>query len=461
MKQRDLTTGSIKKNLLYMSLPTMGGFFIQTLYDIVDMIWIGKISLEALAGVTVFSSIFWMAMILNEIIGSSSVSLISQSYGEGDIEKTRKIVEQTITFKGLVAIIAGMILVVGLRPLATFFDPNPLVVNAAMDYGYIRAFFLPVMFSSYTVNTALRCVGDSKRPFYLMLVSAILNLVLDPILIFETLPLHVGKFNFVLQGFGLGVFGAALATVISVTIAFLLGFLLLLSDKTNVKITIKGLFTLDKKIDYKLITIGLPSGAENLNRNLSNLVILKLIGGYGSVAIAASGIGMRYAGLLIMPLIGLTMGGGAIVGQNLGVNKVDRAKETAQSAAWLGLVTMIFAIILTYIFSEDIMRLFSPSPEVIAIGIPMLRILVLSMIMLSLFFGYATVFSGSGYNMPFLYSSIAGRWIGIVFATVGVLVFKADINWIWISYVFGDIVEYFVIMYFYRKGDWQKKRVIR
>lgn len=461
MKTRDLTKGNIKKNLLYMSLPTMAGFLAQTLYDVVDMMWIGRISVEALAGVTIFATIFWLVGVLNEIIGSSSVSLISQSYGEGDKEKTKKIIEQTIAFKGLVAIIAGLILAFTIKPLAAFFDNNPRVIQSVISYGYIRIFFIPIMFSSFTVNTALRSIGDSKKPFYLMLISSVLNVVLDPIFIFDTLPIKLGFIEFNLKGLGMGVFGAGLATVISITVAFTIGLYFLTSGKSYIKIDIKGIFKLDKEIDYKLMTIGLPNGVEALNRNLSNFVVMKFIGHYGSVAIAASGIGMRFMGILFMPLIGLMMGGGAIVGQNIGVNQIDRAKETAKSAAQLGVSIISVVSILTFFYDEEIMRLFTTEQEVITIGAPMLKILVIGMFLLAILFGYSTVFSGSGYNLPFLVSSMFGRWAGAIpFAFVAIYILDLNIMWLWVSYLVGDIVEFIVIMYYYKQGKWQTNKVV-
>ena len=95
----ELLTGDLRKNLLKMSIPTMLGFFLQAVYDIVDMIWVGRISASAVAGVTIFSTVFWMVEVLNEIIGTSSISLISQNYGMG--RKTRKVVEQTLLLKHL------------------------------------------------------------------------------------------------------------------------------------------------------------------------------------------------------------------------------------------------------------------------------------------------------------------------------------------------------------------------
>lgn len=162
-----------------------------------------------------------------------------------------------------------------------------------------------------------------------MLVSSVLNVLLDPLFIFERLNVKFWIVDFSMTGLGMGVFGVALATVISIFVAFLFGFYFLVSGASNIKISWRGLFRLNPEIDYKLITIGLPNGAETLMRNLSNFAVMKLIAAYGSVAIATAGIGMRYLGLLFMPLVGLMMGGGAIVGQNIGVGQIDRAEKTA------------------------------------------------------------------------------------------------------------------------------------
>src|SRR5512133_402203 len=143
---RDLTKGSITGNLLAMSVPTMLGILGQTLYDVIDLVWIGRISAKAVAGATLFSSIFWLVEVLNEVIGTSSVALITQSVGSGDDERTNRIVEQTIVFKAFVAIIAAILLYIGLEPALRVFSSDPEVVAAGLAYGRIRTFFLPIFF---------------------------------------------------------------------------------------------------------------------------------------------------------------------------------------------------------------------------------------------------------------------------------------------------------------------------
>lgn len=437
-----------------MSLPTMFGFVAQTLYEIVDMIWIGRISKEAVAAVTIVTSIFWLIWVLNDIIGASSVSLISQSYGSGSKKRTSRVIEQTLTFKGLVALIAASLLLVLIKPLLHFFTDSQEVVRAALDYGYLRIFFLPIAFSSVTVNTALRCIGDSKKPMYIMLFSSVLNIVLDPVLMFERIPL-LGW-----PGFNLGVFGAALATSISMTAAFLLGMWFLFSGRSYVKPSLRGLLRLDREIDRKLITIGLPSGMEMLSRNLAGLVTLKFVAMYSTTAVATMGVGNRLFAFAFMPTVGLLSGGGTIVGQNLGAGKVERAEQTARTASVLGVLIMSVFGAVALLFPRQIIRVFIADPAVIETGVSMLRIITPGLVAAGAFMGFACVFSGSGYNLPFLVGSVASRWG----AQVPVLALGAwlglPIVIVWISFLASDLIELLVLYSFYRRGKWKSVRVV-
>ncbi len=453
-EQNELLTGNLKQNLLKIAIPTMFGFLLQAVYDIVDMIWIGRISASAVAGVTIFSTVFWLVSVLNEIIGSSSISLITQSYGKNDVERTKKVVEQTLTFKALVAIVAALIFSIILEPLLTFFTTDKEVLEAALDYGYIRMFFLPIMFSSYSVNTALRCLGDAKTPMKIMIVSSIANIVLDPIFMFKKIP------GTSIPGFNLGIFGAALATVISTVIAFTMGFYILLKGNEKLKIDFKGLFQLDWEIDKKLLTIGLPTGVEVLMRNLSGVFILKFVSNYGTDTVAAVGIGTRLLSFTFMPIAGIVMGASTIVGQALGAENINRAKDTAKFASTVNVVMMGIVSVISVLFPKQIMGVFIKDPNVIKIGIPMIRLVMSSLILAGLAMGLGSVFTGSGHNLPFLLSSFVSRWviqIPMLFITTKLL--KLPVIWVWLSFFAAEIAEFIVIFIHYNKGKWKVKRV--
>ncbi|AKI97998.1 MATE family efflux transporter [Kosmotoga pacifica] len=451
---KDLTKGNLFKGLLALSLPTMIGFSAQSIYDLVDMFWIGKISAEAIAGVTVLSTVFWTVEALNEIIGASSISLISQNFGRKDIKRTHRAIEQTITFKAFVAIIAAVFLAIFLKPALGLFSKDKAVLDAALDYGYIRIFFLPITFSSFSVNTALRCTGDARTPMIIMVLSSILNILLDPILMFDKIPF----IN--IPGFGLGVFGAALATVITQTIAFLAGFYVIFSGKHGIKPSLKGLLRLDKDIDKKLMTIGLPNGIEALLRSLSGVVVMVFVSMFGTAALATAGISFRILNFAFIPLIGISMGGSTLVGQNLGAKFKTRAIKATKIAAAFGFSLMIAFYIFLLFFSASVIRVFTADPEVIDLGRKLLIIGTAGMPLIGLSFGLSSGFSGAGYNFPFLIGSIVSNWVvQIPFLFLAINVLHLGINWVWVSFVTAQVSQALVMLVFYLQGKWVNREV--
>ncbi len=452
--KRDLTKGNIAKNLLIISIPTMFGFFAQTLYDFIDMIWIGRISSQAVAGVAIFSTIFWIADILNEIIGISAVSLISQNYGSDKINKTKEIIEQSISFKIIISSIMAIILIIILKPLSLFFTDDSSVIKHILDYGIIRAIFLPFMFSSFSVNTAMRCTGDARHPMIIMTVTSILNIILDPILMFEKIP------GTSLSGLGLGIQGAAIATVFSTFVAFSVGLFILLTGRSYVRISIMGLFKLNKINVKKLSLIGLPTGLEMFFRQGGQFLLLKFVSLYGTNALATFGIGMRLFNVVFLPLLGLSMGGSTLSGQNLGTNQINRTHMTALWTAFLGsIITGIIALI-TVFFPEQIIRLFINQNEVVEIGKNMIYIIAPSFIAIALSMGFNTVFSGSGYNLPYLISGIISRWcFQIPYSALIVYIFHLPISYIWIGFLLSEFIELIVILIYYKQGKWKYTRV--
>ncbi|MCS7174830.1 MATE family efflux transporter [Pseudothermotoga sp.] len=452
---RDLTEGNLSKNLLYMALPTMGGFAIQIMYDIVDMFWIGKISSFAMAGVAVFSSIFWLATVLNEIIGTGSVSLISQAYGAKDYVRVNRTIEQTIVFKIFVAVIASAFLIVFLNPLMRFFSRESTVISSGLDYGYWRIFFLPIFFATYSIHTALRTTGESRLPTIIWISSAVLNMVLDPIFMFERVPIV----NF--RGLGLGVKGAAIATVLSTCVAFLWGMAILIRGHGVVKIKISGLLRLDWAIDKKLITIGLPTGLEMFLRNLSWMIMMKFFSMYGSTVLAAIGVVDRMMGLAFVPLFGFSIGASTIVGQCLGANKIDRAERTVMLSAIYSSLFVSAFVILANTFPDMIIKLFTSDVEVVREGMLAIRIGSWAILLAGFSVSIMSAFFGSGYTKAAMFSSIVGRWfVQVPYALVVVYVFKLSGKFLWFSFLAAELGEVLYASIVFFKGKWKTYRVV-
>lgn len=456
MAKRDLTKGNVVSNLVMTGVPIMLGFMAQTLYDLVDMAWVGRLSSTAVAAVTIFATLYWLSFVLNNIVGNSSVSLISQSFGAKDMDRTRRVVEQTLVFKSLLAVVASAIMLVLLPRLLRLFTADPVVLKDALAYGRVRLIMLPVMFSSLTVATALRCVGDSKRAMYIMFVSAGLNIVLDPLFIFERVP------GLGIPGLGLGVFGAALATEISAALSFLFGAWMLFSGKSYVQPTLRGLLKLDWQIDRQLVMIGLPVSFESLLRSLAEVLILRFVSVYGTVAVAAMGIVQRVTRFFFVPLEGLMSAGGTIVGQNLGASNAPRADQTARTTAALGVCSMLCFTLLAYAFPTQILGLFTQDLAVLSLGRSVIYVLMPGLCLAGLTFGLATSLMGAGYNLPFLISGIMARWVvQVPFLFVAVQWLELPFIYAAVSYALAEVTECAVIVTAYLKGRWKTWRVVQ
>ena len=445
---------SITRRLWNLSYPTMLSFALQSFYDMVDMIWVGRISSHAVAGVTIFTGIYWVFVVTNEIIGSSSVSMISQSYGRKDKERTLEISEQTISFKVVVALVSAILLLLFFEPLLHLYTKDALVIQAAKDYGYLRIFFFPIFFASFSVNTIFRCQEDAKTPMYIMGLSTLLNLILDPIFIFDTIP-FIG-----LPGLGFGVYGAAVATVISITISFLFGFILLLKGHNGIYIRFKELFHLNPEIDKKLITIGIPNGLEFFSRFMFNAIMMRFVAVYGVAAISGYGIAGKIYNTAFLPINGLMMGGSTLVGQFLGQENTKEAEKVARIAARMNAAIMGIFVLLSLVFHKEIMGLFINDPDVIRIGSLMLITSSLALPALGYGFGCGVAFMGSGHNKPLLYAGFISQWIfqlPLLFIIVNLL--KLPVGYLFASFMVADLVSFGILTYAYRQGGWKFSRV--
>jgi len=443
----------LTRDIWLLSYPTMISFAMQSFYDLVDMAWVGQISKEALSGVTIFATIYNLFTVFNEIAGAGSVSMISQSYGRGDRRQTQLIAEQTISFKVVLALISVCLMLLFADPMIRFYTGDPVVREAALQYGYIRIFFIPMMFSSYSVNTIFRCTHDSKTPMKIMLISAVLNLVLDPVFMFETIP------GTSLPGLNLGVFGAALATVTAATISFLYGFIILVTGRRDVTISLRGLLRLHPEIDRRLFEIGFPSGLQVLVRQFFSAIMIKFVTVYGTTAIALTGIHGKLSGFFLMPIFGLNNAGATLVGSALGRDDIKEAALLSRISSRLN-AAIIFAIVsVAAIFAQPLMSVFSTEPAVIRSGVTMIRILAVAQVIIAYNFGKKVVFSGSGYNRPQLIATLVSRWaVQLPAMYVIVHLFQLPLDFLWLSMIAAEVMDFLIVEYYYRQGRWKHTR---
>lgn len=444
----------ILNSLVSLSLPTMIGMMLQSVYDVVDMYWVGKISKEAISAVTLFTTILWIFEVFNEIIGISSVSMISQAVGRRDYDMKEKICEQTLVFKFLIGILTAILMYIFIEPILLLYTKDTEVLNLALEYGHLRILFIPIMFTSFSVNTVFRCTGDTKTPMIIMIITAILNMILDPFFMFYDLPFVT------IKGLNMGVYGAAIATILSTFLSATIGFIILLKGTHTIKIKFKNLFRLIPSIDKNLILIGIPGGMEVFVKFLFEAIMVKFIATYGIAALTAAGIANKIYSLSVLPMRGLMMGGSILLGNFLGEEDIESANNTAKISGKLnGLIMFIFTIA-CFIFSKNLIGFFSTDKEVIHLGSRLLASSSTFATLLGVSSGIGISFLGSGHNKPLLITAITTQWIiQIPLMFLIVIILKIPAQYAWFTYIPTDLITFIMTYYFYKKGDWMYKRV--
>jgi putative MATE family efflux protein len=427
-----------------MGVPSMLGFAAMVVYQLTDMFWVARIGTEAVAAITLFGSIMWVLGSVNSMVGSGSVAVISRRYGEKDLDGTRTAIEQTLVLKFLIGLPMGLIGLFVIRYVLGIMTDEPPLVELGSSYGRILMAGLPFMFTSYTVYTALRGIGDAPKAMLIMFFSTVLNMGLDPLFIIK---------------FGWGVEGAAIATVTSAVCAVTVGLLVLRFGRIHVRIQFAG-FRFDTAVMWQIIKIGFPPFLEAIARSVAFWLIAIFVASYGTTIVASYGICMRIIEFGIVFAVGLELGASAIVGQSLGAGKPDRAYATARNAALLALVIAVCLSAAEAIFAGSIMGVFGKSPEVQTVGAGVLRYFVLAQPFVAVAIALSSAFYGSGNTWPPTITGLLTAWvIWVPAAAISVYLLELPPRVMWMIMIFQHIVYLVMLLIWFRMGKWTERKV--
>ncbi len=453
----DITEGNVLKNVLYMGIPSMIGFGAMTIYGLTDIYWVGRLGTAQVAAVTLFGAIAWVLLSSNQIVGTGSVALISRRYGEKDYEATRDVIRQTILLKVIVAVLMAAVGLLIVPRVLTFMNAEPEVRAYAITYANIYFYGLPFMFSSYTFYTALRGVGDAPKAMYIMLTSTALNVVLDPIFIFDSVP--VGGLVRI-PGLGLGIGGAALATVLSATIAVAIGLYVLAAGKSNITVPMWRRFHPRIGVMLQILGIGGPAGLNSVMRSMAHWFVTMLVATFGTVVVAAYGLAIRIMELGILFGVGLNLGVSAIVGQNLGANKKDRAHEAVVKATFLVMAITAVLGAVEFAFARQILGFFTRDADVISTGLVLVRLLAVAQIWIAMHITMSAAFWGSGDTWPpTIIAGIVEWGVQIPVILLAIHVLGTSELGVWWAMFAASCVEVLMTFVWFQRGHW-KHRVV-
>lgn len=446
-KKDMILNGNMYKTLILLSIPIMINNLIQTLYNLADGIWVSKLGSVQFAATSFVWPVNFLFISIGFGLSIAGTSILSQLLGGDKYEDANEYAEQIIVLSMITSVIFAII----------GYIVSPFIIGLMGAKGdlakysniYLRITFLdmPFMFLFFNFNSIMTAQGNTLTPTILSGISAVLNVILDPIFIFT---------------FNMGIGGAAIATLLSRVFLAFAGVLVLYRSNTIIRPSFKN-FKFDKARIEKIINVALPSSVGQSGSALGFMVLNGFIASYGTSTMAAYGMVNRITSLVMQPASGIGAALTSIVGQNIGANQMDRVKEAFRKAliftVILGSVGCIFmlwkdkGIINFFMRSKDDM-------EVINQGIEYLRYSALFTPLMGIFSVLQGLFQGSGHTKYSMSMEIGRLWF---VRLPMILIFKhfTDIGptGIWISMSVSNLIVCIYGYLIYRKDTWQQKVV--
>lgn len=450
MKVRNnLTEGSILKSLIALSVPIIFANILQTAYQLTDTFWVGRLGTVAVAAVSISFPIIFFIISLGGGLAMAGTILVAQYKGREDKKAVDHVTSQTMVIVVFISII--------LATLGYFLSPffislmgaETSVFSSAVSYMKISFIGMIFMFTYMVFQSLMRGVGDVKTPMYIVLGTVLLNLILDPLFIF---------------GYGFipafGVSGAAIATIGTQGLAAIIGIRLLLKGKYQIQLHLNDLKP-DWLLIKKMFKIGFPASIEQSTRALGMTVMTFLVATFGTITLAAYGIGSRILSFVIIPALGLSMATSTLTGQNIGAGKIDRAEKITKLSASAGLIILTIVGIVMFLFAKQISAIFIPGEvETIQSSALFIKIMALTFGFIGVQMSLNGLFRGSGNTMISMILSIVSLWI-LRFPLAYILskhTALAEIG-IWIAFPVSNIIAAGITIIWFMKGTWKQKQI--
>jgi putative MATE family efflux protein len=389
----DLTQGSLLRHLWTMALPMMIGMFVQSLYLFVDLYFVSDLGAEAVAAVSAAGNLMLLIMALTQMLNVGCVALIARYTGAKQHQQANIVFQQAMLMGAALALLTLLLGFALSDSYMHLLTSDPAVQQQAQQFLFAYLPGLSLMFVSTAIAAALRAVGVVKPAMTVQLITVMLNILLAPVLI-------AGWGT----GYALGVFGAGLASSISVVVGVvLLWRYFLKSDHSVLQTPTQWRF--DAKVWRQITAIGIPAGGEFALVFVFTAFVYWVIQDFGTATQAAFGIGNRILQAMMMPAMALSFSLPAIVGQNYGAGLPDRVRQCFKVGISQMALVMLLLFALSQFFAHSLMSAFSDDLRVIAEGEVFLHIISLNCLTMVLVFSCSGVFQGLGNTWPSLASS--------------------------------------------------------
>ncbi|SHE37342.1 putative efflux protein, MATE family [Marinitoga hydrogenitolerans DSM 16785] len=342
-----LLKGDPKKAIIKLSIPLILAMLVQTLYNLIDSIWVAGLGSNALAAIGLYFPIFMIVISLASGLGVGASSAISRKIGEKDKSGADSAAIISIFLSIIIGVITTIVFLTSIRSILTSLGTSKKTLQLSLDYAYILIFFSPLLIFNNTANGILRGEGDAKKAMYAIAAGSLLNIGLDPLFIY---------------GFKLGIKGAAYATVISFGISTLLIiYWMFIKKDTYLTITFKD-YKYDSKILKDILKVGIPASLSQISMSVAIFVLnIFAVKAGGDLGVAVFTSSWRIINFGTVPLIGIAMAVTSVTGAAYGQKNSKKLSDAHLFSIKFGEIISFFVMTIIFVFSPQIAKLFTYS----------------------------------------------------------------------------------------------------
>ena len=439
--------------IVALAWPTMLEQLLGTAVQYIDTAMVGSLGTHATAAVGATTTVGWLVGSTISALSVGFLSFIAQACGAGRREEAGKAASQAV----VATVLSGVgftVMALGLSPLVpVWMQVDPAIRDLAAKYFFIL--YTPMLFRAATIifGTLLRAAGDTRTPMKIGVWVNIINVVLNFLLIYDARTLSVWGVNLWIPGAGMGVIGAAVATVTGQCAAAAVAVILNIKKNHDVHISFKA-FRPDKSAIKTILAVGIPSMIMQAIGSVMTFTFNKMLIWFSSTAVAIFGIFFKLNSIVFMPVFGLNNGMVPIISYNFGAQNRKRMLKTIKYSVIYAMAIMLIGLAIIEIFPDKLLFLFNASDNMLAIGVPALRIICMSFALAGCSIVMSSVFQALGHGVLSMFISLIRQLIVLLpCAFILALIGKhngGNVSYIWWSFDIAEIASLTTSLLFFR-----------